>query len=107
MHIGSKLKVLRKQRGFTQKQLAELTDISPSFLTDIEKERSNPSFDKLKKLCSVLKVSPNYFIDHPDDDNNSELFNNIQSLMENVKCWNEEDQKELYSYLKAKILSKK
>ena len=45
MHIGGKIKDLRKQRGLSQKELASSIGISASFLSDIEKERSNPSFD--------------------------------------------------------------
>ena len=44
----------RKERGLTQKQLSELTDISQADISRIENGTRNPSLKLLKKLASGL-----------------------------------------------------
>lgn len=106
MYIGNKLKSLRISKGLTQKYLAEQCGISSSFLNDIEKERSNPSFEKLQRICEILNVEPTYFFTQSVIDENS-IYSQIQTYIIDVKNWNENDQLELLHYLKAKSISKK
>lgn len=56
MHIGSKLKLLRNEKDYTLKELAERTDLSISFISDIENGRRNPSLENLVKLAGALGV---------------------------------------------------
>lgn len=108
MRIGGKIKALRKQKGISQKSLAEQSNISYSFLSDIEKERSNPSFDKLQRICSVLNVDSSYFLGSTINEGaGSETYNDILTYMNEVKTWNENEQLELLHYLKVKSISKK
>lgn len=106
MHIGTKLKALRKQQKISQKSLAEQIGISPSFLSDIENNRSNPSFANMEKLCQALEVNIGYFLSQPQEAAKDDVYPAILQLMDEVKTWPLADQQELYSYLKAKILSK-
>ena len=108
MHIGGKIKDLRKQRGLSQKELASSIGISASFLSDIGKERSNPSFDKLQRLCVVLNVQPGYFLSHENtySEYNS-LYTEIMKLMKCVETWDEADLLELYNYLKVKTITQR
>ena len=46
----------REELGLSQKELAEKSGITQSFLCDIEQGRSKPSIDVAIKLASVLKV---------------------------------------------------
>lgn len=46
----------RKELGLSQKELAEKSGITQSFLCDIEQGRSKPSIDVAIKLARVLKV---------------------------------------------------
>lgn len=57
MNIGIKLKQLRTDKGLTLKQLAEITKLSISFISDIENGRRNPSLENLNILASALDVS--------------------------------------------------
>lgn len=106
MQIGNKLKSIRKKKGISQKELAIQTGISPSFLSDIEKGRSNPSYQNLQKICHVLDLQPSYFIADETSSKNTELYNMILEIIADVKTWDISDQQELYSYLKAKQISK-
>ena len=46
----------REELGLSQKELAEKSGITQSFLCDIEQGRSKPSIDVAIKLSKVLKV---------------------------------------------------
>ena len=45
----------REELGLSQKELAEKSGITQSFLCDIEQGRSKPSIDVAIKLAKVLK----------------------------------------------------
>ena len=47
MSIGGKIKDLRKERKLTQVELAKKSNISRSYLTDIENDRYNPSIETI------------------------------------------------------------
>ena len=46
----------REELGLSQKELAEKSGITQSFLGDIKQGRSKPSIDVAIKLAKVLKV---------------------------------------------------
>ena len=43
MEIGSHLKALRVQKGLTQEELAERTDLSKGYISQLENDLSSPS----------------------------------------------------------------
>ena len=52
------LKYYRKQKGFTQAELAELCDVSNGTIGNIECGITKPSFDLILQLSTVLEVKP-------------------------------------------------
>jgi transcriptional regulator with XRE-family HTH domain len=54
--FGARIKSLRKSRSWTQEYLAEKMDISPNYLSSIERGQENPTFDMLMKFSDALKV---------------------------------------------------
>ena len=54
---GARLRAIRKERGYTQEQLAELTKLSTRHIAGIEKGEANPSFEVLYTITTVLGVS--------------------------------------------------
>ncbi|MBS1625866.1 MAG: helix-turn-helix transcriptional regulator [Bacteroidetes bacterium] len=57
MNIGTAIKEVRKQKNFSQIELAEQIGISQTSLSQIESGNKRPSSNTLKKVCEVLKVS--------------------------------------------------
>lgn len=55
--IGDNIKLLRRIRGLSQKELAELINVAPATLWNIENGTRNPSLDMLYKLADALCVS--------------------------------------------------
>lgn len=62
MDLGNAIKTLRKQKKITQKQLAELSDISTNALCNIETGQSFPSMATIGKICSSLNVPESYLL---------------------------------------------
>ncbi|WP_300417200.1 helix-turn-helix transcriptional regulator [uncultured Oscillibacter sp.] len=54
---GARLRALRKERGYTQEQLAERTNLSTRHIAGIEKGEANPSFEVLYTIISALGTS--------------------------------------------------
>ena len=55
--LGSKIKILRKSRGVSQEDLAKQSEITRTYLTQIENGNVNPSIGKIKKISENLNIS--------------------------------------------------
>lgn len=53
--MKNKIAVIRKQKGFSQKQLADMVGIGNDWLCDIEKGKGTPSIQLLNKIAETLK----------------------------------------------------
>ena len=67
MKVGSKIRFLRKQQKLTLQELSEKAKISLSYLSDIEKGRTNPSIGTLVSIARALGPPPGYFLDQDND----------------------------------------
>lgn len=56
--VGDNIKVIRRQRGLKQEQLAEMAKMDFSSINEIENGKRNPSLKTLNKIARALKVSP-------------------------------------------------
>lgn len=56
---GQRLRAIRKKRGFTQEQLAEMAGISPQHCSGIETGAAKVSLPALVQLCNALGTTPN------------------------------------------------
>lgn len=52
--IGTRIKELRKQAGFTQEQLAERVDLDARHLSRLEVGKHFPSLDSLERIAEAL-----------------------------------------------------
>lgn len=62
MNIGQAIVTIRKARKMTQKELAEHCSMSQNALVEIEKNRSHPPMETLKKLQAALNVPQSYIM---------------------------------------------
>lgn len=60
--IAAKMKLARKTRNLTQKELAAKAGISPGLIGQLEMGKVNASFKTIKKISEVLGVSVCYLI---------------------------------------------
>jgi len=62
MDLGTAIKALRKQKKLTQKDLAELSELSTNALCSIETGQSFPSKATITKICASLNVPESYLL---------------------------------------------
>lgn len=65
--LGEKIQKLRKEKGLTLEQLADLTDSSKSYIWELEnKNPPRPSAEKLSKIATQLGVTMEYLLDQEE-----------------------------------------
>ncbi len=60
--IGLKIKERRQIFGITQENIANLLEVNPSHISNIECGRANPSLTALVNIANILQCSVDYFI---------------------------------------------
>jgi transcriptional regulator with XRE-family HTH domain len=56
--FGSLLAAHRKNRGYTQAQLAEISDLSVDMISRLESGSSGARFQTIEKLSGALRIDP-------------------------------------------------
>lgn len=59
MGIGKQLKNIRKDKDITLSEIAEKTELSVGFLSNLERDQTSPTIDVLHKICNVLNITIN------------------------------------------------
>ncbi len=62
--FGNHLRKIRMSKGFSQQNMAEMLGVHRSAYTYYETGKSEPSFEKLKKICDYLQVDFNTMLDY-------------------------------------------
>lgn len=82
--FNEKLKELRKEKSLTQKQLAEILEVSTTCYAGYEQGYREPDFKTLKKICLFFDVSADYLLGL-EDETGSKTYNNFGIHNGNVK----------------------
>lgn len=56
LNIGEKISHFRKKQNLSIRDLAKLSDVTPSLLSQVERGLANPSVNSLKSIASALNV---------------------------------------------------
>lgn len=101
--LGRQIKRLRARLGLTQDALAEKVQISPKYLSNIERGKENPTLDTLLRLARSLKVEPweVFLLDHEYSDSQA-LRNKISCLLDQANN-NEEHLRLIVRLLQAAL----
>lgn len=60
--LGKRVRIRRKALGITQEKLAEIVDVSTSFIGHIERGTRKLSVETLCNICIVLDVSADFLM---------------------------------------------
>ena len=87
--IGTKIKQIRQQKGFSQEQFAEKIGIAPRTLCGIELGKNFFTADTLEKILEVLNITPQdlFKINHlqPQEDLVEEIISSIKNIKDREK----------------------
>ena len=60
--IGAQIRYVRRAKGISQRALAEMAGVSPTFMSDVENQRSIISVARLVSIAKALEVPVSYLI---------------------------------------------
>jgi len=61
--VGERIRAIRKAKGLTQQQLAELSGLDDAYIGSVERGERNFSIDTLEKIVLALKIPATYLFD--------------------------------------------
>lgn len=62
-NILKNIKKYRQEKGLTQEQLSELCNISPDYLSEIERGKKTPSLKRFILIAEKLEIAPQKFFE--------------------------------------------
>ena len=68
LRFGTQLRAIRKQRGLTQEELAEMIDRSVDAVSNMERGISLPSYETLGRLADRLGIPAKELTENLEDD---------------------------------------
>lgn len=80
--ITSNIKGLRLKYSLTQEQFAEKIGITTNGVSNIERNRYQPTAKMIDKICSVFHITPAELLTI-NSDANEDLINNINTILAN------------------------
>ena len=83
--IGTNIKVFRKNKGFTQEELADLLNVTPQAVSKWESENSLPDTSMLIPLAQVLGVSTDALLGYDSLSENEEIIARVKETVQGMK----------------------
>lgn len=65
--IGNRIRYYRNELGFSQEQLAEYSELHPSYIGQLERGEKTPSIETLYKITTGLQISLSDFMKGLED----------------------------------------
>lgn len=79
--VGAKIRAVRKRRGLTQEQLAEMIDTQHSYIGYVERGEQNVTLLTLEKIANALKVDLHTLLDYEElSERNPKIFSIVEFL---------------------------
>lgn len=64
---GKRIRALRGRKGITQTELAEILDVAPSYVSQMESDKRLPAVENLIKLANMLDCTTDHILMLSDD----------------------------------------
>ena len=96
--IGLRIKEIRKRRGITQAQLAEMTDLSVPYISYLENGKKKISLETLIRTCNALEVTLDDLLAGTQTSNRMDYQTDIGLLLRDCST---EERRFLFEVIKA------
>lgn len=83
IEIGKRIKLKRKEMNLTQEKLSEIIDVSPSYISEIERGSSICSLSTITNICTVLQTSLDYLVFGITESNSNQTFSELLKSVPN------------------------
>lgn len=101
--IGSRIKKIRKNKKITQENLAEIIDVSVSYISRVERGTTKINLKRLLEICAVLEISAGEILDGISSNSTSYLHSDLNDLLKNCPA---EKMDLIYNLTKVVIYNK-
>lgn len=91
--VGARIRLLRKQRGLTQEDVAEKSSVNATYYGRIERGEANVSLDLLAAIAASLETQVAHLV---AEDTLMEPERMQAAMLESMVCLSEEDLQKLY-----------
>ena len=111
--LSAKLEALRKNKGLTQKDVAEILKVNRTTYTKYETGVTEPNISALKKLAEIFEVDLNSLLADDDsfalvsDSDNGYDDNKTREFVELFNQLSDKDKEVLISQMKKRVDNKK
>ncbi|KYN75801.1 XRE family transcriptional regulator [Clostridium sporogenes] len=105
--IGSNIRFLRKQKNFSQEELAFKANLHPTYIGQVERGEKNLTISNLNSITKALNITLEEFFSVIEPSNNKsriKILYNINELLQNM---NLEEQKQIFEFINLLIKWKK
>lgn len=72
--FGDRLKELRKEKGYSQNDIANYFNVSKMTISSWELDKQEPCIEDIKKLAEILEVSTDYLLGYESIDGTKQVF---------------------------------
>lgn len=98
--IGGRIKAERKNLHISQEKLAELVNVSPHYIYEIERGMKAMSLETLINLSEALKLPTDYILFGEKDNERRSIYDKLSSMSEERRARAEEAFEALLPYIK-------
>lgn len=70
-HFGQRVRYYRKKQGLSQEQLAELCELHPTYIGQLERGEKNASLETIMHICNGLRVTPSQIFEYFSEENSA------------------------------------
>ncbi len=95
--FGRRVRLRRKKLGLSQERLAELCELHPTYIGQLERGEKNASLETVLRVCKGLDTSPSMMFDNISPDG---MRTTAQEIYEIVSEFSEKDQKAVLEIIK-------
>lgn len=102
--IGGKVRAKRKEQGISQEKLAELANLHPTYISEIERGKVNASAFTFYQLAHALKIEFADLLNLPAENVDRSLENELAEIIGRIRRMDKKTQKTFLLAMKG-ILS--
>lgn len=98
MEIGEKIRYARLQKGYSQENMADFLEISTSAYGDIERNKTELTISRAKKIINILKISWLELFDEKNQASKiseSSSMNDVSQLRLEASYWREKFEQQI------------
>jgi transcriptional regulator with XRE-family HTH domain len=99
--IGGKVRAKRREQGISQEKLAELANLHPTYISEIERGKVNASIFTFYQLSNALKIEFADLLNLPADNVDRTLENELAEIIGRVRRMDKKTQKTFLLALKG------